>query len=123
ISVVDSGVFLSGNTDGDLYGFLMEPGSAPFGNRALGSPTEISYSMQANIVNYTKGYEYVTFNEAIPSGNPINVKCYYYAQGIPRSVFFYNNVLTIRPSPYTQYTVELGAYLTPAAFLTQSSAI
>lgn len=123
ISVVDSGVFLSGNTDGNLYGFLMEPGSAPFGNKALGNGSLTDYSMTSNIVNYTKGYAYVTFNKAIPAGTPINAKCYYYAQGIPRSVFFYNNVLTIRPSPNTQYTVELGAYLTPAAFLAQANAI
>ncbi len=36
---------------------------------------------------------------------------------------FYNNTLTLRNVPDTQYLVELDAYLSPSAFLTSASAI
>jgi hypothetical protein len=35
IIVADSGQFLSNNADGDIYGLLMSPGTAPLGNTAL----------------------------------------------------------------------------------------
>lgn len=117
IQVADSGQFLSNNTDGDLYGLLMSPGAAPFGNTALVG----GYSTTLNTVNYTSGRVNVTFPTAIPLGTSITAKCYFYTEGLPRSVFWYNNTLTLRPCPNTQYTVELSAYLTPSAFLSLSN--
>lgn len=120
VEVCDSGVFLSSATDGDLYGLLMQPGNAPFGNQPLGSNV---YSTTSNTVNYSDGVATVTFNASIPSGAPINAECLFFQPGLPRAVLFYNNTLTIRPPPDISYNVQMAAYLTPAAFLGSGSAI
>lgn len=120
IIVQDSGQFLSNNTDGDLYGLLMTPGQSPNGGQPLGGNV---YSTTQNTVNYNTGVVNVTFPVNIDSGISISAQCFYYEQGIPRSVLFYNNILTVRPPPNTQYLIEIDAYLTPAAFLTTNNAI
>ncbi len=112
IIVTDSGQFMENNTDGDLYGILMSPGPYPTGNLPLVG----GYSTTLNTVNYNTGVINVTFPQAIPSGVPINVECYFIEQGLPRAILFYNNTLTIREPPNMQYLVELDAYLSPAAF-------
>lgn len=124
-TITDSGIFLENATGNTLYGLLMEPGQPPFGNTALSSPMSIpnSYSMTVNTVNYSTGQVNVTFPSAPPAGVPIQVQSYYFEQGLPRAVLFYNNTLTLRPPPNIQYTVELDAYLTPAAFLTTTQAL
>lgn len=76
-----------------------------------------------NVVNYLTGEINVTFPKAVPAGNNINVACYFFASGLPRSILFYNNVITLRAIPALQYVVEMDAYLTPAAFLQSSDAI
>lgn len=119
IVVADSGQFLSGVTDGNLYGLLMQPGAAPYGNTALSG----GYSTTSNVVDYVNGVAYVTFPTAIPDGAPINAQCYFYEQGIPRAILYYDNVITIRPPPNIQYLVEMEAYLSPAAFLSTSASI
>jgi hypothetical protein len=115
ILVTDSGQFLDGNTN---YGLLMAPGSAPFGNSALVG----GYSTTKNTINYQTGTINVTFPQNVPSGNNINVQCYFFQTGLPRAILFYNNVITLRNVPAMQYLVELTGYLTPAAFLNTSSA-
>ena len=78
----------------------------------------------SNVINYLTGQATnVFFPQAIPSGTPISVQANFYQLGIPRAVLFYNNTLTFRAPPNTQYLVELDCYLTPAAFLTQSQSI
>ena len=119
IVVADSGQFLTGNTSGNLYGLLMAPGNAPFGNNALSG----GYSTTSNTVNYNTGVAHVTFPTAIPSGNNIQAQCYFFQQGLPRAVLFYNNVITVRPPPDISYLVVLDAYLSPAAFLSTSAAL
>jgi hypothetical protein len=116
VVVADSGQFLSGNVN---YGLLMSPGAAPFGNTALPG----GYSTTSNTVNYATGVATVTFPVAIESGTNINAQCYFYNQGLPRAILFYNNVITVRPPPDIAYLVELEAYLTPAAFLDSAAAI
>ena len=93
IVVSDSGIFLNAslNTSGDLYGALMAPGKAPYGNAILSG----GYTTALNTVNYTTGSANVTFPSNIPSGNPINAQCYFYEPGLPRAILFYNNVLTL----------------------------
>jgi hypothetical protein len=115
VVVQDSGQFLEGNVN---YGLLMKPGPAPFGNESLGT-----YSTTENTVNYLTGQVNVTFPVNIPSGNNINVQCYFFETGLPRAILFYNNVITLRSPPDTQYLVEMDAYLTPAAFLSTSQAV
>ena len=48
---------------------------------------------------------------------------YFYQTGLPRSVLFYNNVITLRSPPAQSYLIELDAYLSPAAFLNSESAL
>ncbi len=113
VIVHDSGQFLASATDSDLYGFLISPLPAP----GPGLPLNGGYSMTSNTVNYNTGAVNVSFFNAPPAGTPIQVQCYFYEEGIPRSILFYNNTLTVIPPPNTQYLVELGAYLSPAAFI------
>lgn len=120
IVVADSGQFLSGNTGGDLYGLLMSPGLPPYGV----TPLSNGYSITQNTINYNTGVATnVYFPVAIPSGTPIQAQCYFYQQGLPRAILFYNNCLTVRPPPNISYLVELNAYLSPAAFLSSGQAI
>lgn len=116
VVVTDSGQFLTSNVN---YGLLMTPGTAPFGYSTLSG----GYSTTLNTINYLTGDVNVTFPVSIPSGANISVQCYYFQNGLPRSILFYNNTLTLRSPPDKQYLVELDAYLSPAAFLTSSQAV
>lgn len=113
--VTDSGQFLNSNSN---YGLLMNPGKAPFGNQSLGN-----YSVTENTVNYLTGTINVTFPDNVPAGNNINVQSFFFQTGLPRAMLFYNNVLTLRNVPDSQYLVELDAYLTPAAFLNTTDSV
>jgi hypothetical protein len=126
ITIADSGQFLSGNTGSHLYGLLMEPGLAPLGNLPLpnGGSLPTPYSTLQNTINYSTGVATnVYFPTAIPDGTPIQAQCYFYEPGLPRSLLYYNNCISLRPPPNTQYLIELDAYLSPAAFLTKSAAL
>ena len=117
--VTDSGQFLLSGTGEDLYGLLLNPGSAPLGNTALSG----GYSTTSNTVNYNTGLVNVTLPSIPPAQTPIQAQCYFYEPGLPRTILFYNNTLTIRNPPNTQYLVELDAYLTPAAFLSTTQSV
>jgi hypothetical protein len=88
------------------------------GGTIVGSP-----STEPNMINYLTGAATVTFPTTIPSGAQINGQCYFFQAGLPRAILYYNNVLTIRSPPSSQYLVELDAYLSPAAFLNSSAAL
>ncbi len=119
VIITDSGQFLDSSTDGTLYGLLIQPGNPPYGDVSLNG----GYDMDTNTVNYNTGLVNVTFFDAPAENVPIQVQCYFYEQGIPRSILYYNNTITMSPPPNTQYLVEMGAYLTPAAFLQSSDAV
>lgn len=116
VVVQDSGQFLSGNVN---YGLLMKPGTAPYGYSALSG----GYSITSNTINYTTGVANVTFPVSIPAGQNINAQVYFFNPGLPRALLYYNNIITLRNPPDTQYLVELEAYLTPAAFLSSADSI
>jgi hypothetical protein len=118
VVVADSGQFLSTTGNGDLYGLLMSPGPAPFGNASLGV-----YDINTNTINYMTGEANVLFPVAIPAGNPIQFQCYFVQSGLPRAILYYNNVITLFNPPNTQYLVEMDAYLSPAAFLSTGQAL
>lgn len=119
VNVIDSGQFLTGDTGGQLYGLLVQnTGSYPNGLATLGT-----YSTTSNTVNYQTGQVNVTFATPPPMGAQIQAQCVFFQPGIPRALLYYDNVMSIRPPPNTQYTVEIGAYLTPAAFLGTTQAI
>lgn len=120
IIVQDSGIFLnSASNNGDLYGILVAPGNAPDGNGALPG----GYSVTSNTINYNTGVANITFPSPIPAGANIQAACYFYEQGIPRAILFYNNTITLRAPPNTQYVVEMTAYLSPAAFMNTAAAL
>ena len=126
ISVCDTGIFYYPTPDeapfvpqGSLYGIMMQPGSAPDGNQILSG----GYAIDSNTVNYTTGQVIVYFKEIIPDGTPINAQCYFYEPGLPRSLLFYNNTLTLRNPPNQQYLISTEGYLSPSAFLTSSDAV
>lgn len=113
--VADSGQFLSTNR---TLGLLYQPGTNPFGYTDYNS-----YSSTSNVVDYANGTAYVNFPSAPADGTDIQAQCYYFQQGIPRAVLFFNNTLTIFPPPNIPYLISLTAYLSPAAFLTTSQAM
>lgn len=113
--ITDSGQFLSSNVN---LGLLMNNGPAPYGNTSLGT-----YSATQNVVDYLNGTIYVTFPQPVPSGIPINVMCYFYQPGMPRTAMFFSNSIVLRTVPDQQYKVEMTAYLTPAAYLSSTDAI
>jgi len=83
IQVSDSGIFLeTASTTGDLYGLLMEPGNASFGNQPLPG----GYSISLNTVNYATGVAVVTFPAPIPAGFPINAECLFFQPGLPGNI-------------------------------------
>jgi len=123
IVVCDSGQFLTGNMN---YGLLMTPGAAPRGNATLvnGGGLINTYATTQNTINYFTGVATnVYFPTAIPAGVPIGAQYYYFQTGLPRSILYYNNIITLRSPPDRQYLVELDAYLSPAAFLNTEGAI
>jgi hypothetical protein len=116
VVVQDSGQFLETDIN---QGLLMSPGQAPYGNVGL----EPGYSDGINTVNYLTGVVNVSFPVNIPPGQPINAQCYYFQTGLPRSILYYNNVITLRMPPNTQYLVEMDGYMSPAAFMTSVDAV
>lgn len=116
VIVQDSGQFLIGDVN---YGILMEPGKAPNGNNSLAG----GYTITSNTINYFTGVVNVTFPVPIPSGQNISAQCLFFQTGFPRAILYYNNCLTLRSPPDTQYLVELDAYLSPAAFLVSDKAL
>jgi hypothetical protein len=120
VIVTDSGEFLADNIN---YGLMIQPGPAPLGNLPLPGPPGANYTTTLNTINYFTGQAIVEFPVDIPAGNNINVNCYYFQSGLPRAILYYNNCLTLRVPPSSQFTVELQGYLSPAAFLNTSQAI
>ena len=128
IIVQDSGQFLIDNLGSRHanYGLLMAPGNAPFGYSSLFNTLAqtTAYSTTQNTFNYFTGEALnVTFPAPIPAGADILAQCYFFQCGLPRSVLYYNNTLTLRSPPDKQYLVELDAYLTPSAFLSSEAAL
>lgn len=114
--VQDSGTFLTSNVN---YGLLMSPGAAPRSYSSLSG----GYSTALNTVNYLTGQATFNFPSPVPVGVNITAQCYYFQCGLPRSILYYNNTLTLRSPPDKQYLVSLDAYMTPAAFLSSSEAL
>ena len=83
VVVTDSGLFFNNDLN---YGLLIEPGKAPNGNLPLPDNGGDAYSTTLNTINYFTGEITVMFPVAIPSGNNINVQCYFFQSGLPRSI-------------------------------------
>jgi hypothetical protein len=116
VVIADSGQFLEGNIN---YGLLMTPGQAPTGNSSLpnGGSLPDTYTTTQNTINYLTGIATnVYFPVAIPAGVNISAQCYFFQTGLPRTMLYYNNTITLRSPPDRQYLVEVDGYLSPAAF-------
>lgn len=123
-TITDSGIFLQSSTNGDLYGLLINYQSSGVNNSyPLGYSSLGGYSTSSNTVNYITGVVNVTLPTTPLAGSNIQAQCYFFQSGIPRAILFYNNVIKVRPPPNIPYLIELGAYLTPAAFLRTTQAI
>lgn len=133
-TLTDTGIFLQGNNAGQLYGLLIQsenPGTinpypfnyVPLTTSVSGGSVFNSYSLTQNTVNYMNGMVNVTFPVAPIADSAIQAQCYFYQQGLPRAILYYNNCLTIRPPPDIPYLVEIDAYLTPAAFMNTGQAV
>ncbi len=126
VTVQDSGQFLidgSGNYQAN-YGLLMTPlpANAPAITNSNALPG--GYSTTQNTVNYVTGViSNLYFPSVIPAGQEIAVQVLYFQTGLPRSILYYNNTLTLRSPPDKQYLVQLDAYLSPAAFMASTQAI
>jgi len=121
IVVCDSGQFLQGNLN---YGLLMQQGNAPFGNLPLTGGPIPNYSTTQNTINYFNGtIKNLYFPQAIPNGVNINAQCFLFQCGLPRSILFNNNIITLRSPPSQSYLVELDAYLSPAGFMATNQAL
>ena len=117
--VSDSGQFLNDGVSKKFdYGLLMNPGTAPFGYTAFNT-----YSTTQNTINYITGQGNVTFSSPPAAGAAISAQAFLFQCGLPRGVLFWNNTILLRSPPDQQYLVELDAYLSPAAFLSQPNAI
>ena len=73
-------------------------------------------------INYETGAISVTFLQAIPAGNPIQIQYNPTVLNIPLSILFFQNQFTLRPVPDQGYTIELIAYRQPAQALLQLAA-
>lgn len=89
-----------------------------------------AYTTGGEITSFTNTINYLTgdttdvfFPNEIANGAPIYAQCIFYQLGMPRAVLFYNNILTFRSPPSSQFVVEMDAYLSPAAFLSSSQAV
>lgn len=119
VVIQDSGQFLNTGTTGQLYGLLMFAQNPPLGGAGLPG----GYSQVTNTVNYNTGLVNITYEDPPQAGAIIQAQCYFYQQGLPRTILFYNNVITVMPPPNTTYLIELDAYLSPAAFMGSTGAI
>lgn len=125
ITSLDPGVFITAT---DVNGFTMtvtDSGQFLDSNQQVGFlQTSVGSTVQyAGTVNYSTGVVNVIFSGGVAAGANINAQCYFFEQGLPRAILFYNNTITVMPPPNIPYTIEMDAYLTPAAFLDSAAAI
>lgn len=78
---------------------------------------------QTNFINYLTGVATVTFPSAPPLGTNIYGQCLFFETGLPRSMVYFNQTITLRSPPDRAYQVQLDAYLSPAAFFNTNAAI
>lgn len=59
----------------------------------------------------------LTFNQAVPSGNDINIQYTQAVLGTPYTMLFFQEQFVLRPIPDQAYTIELTAYRNPSQAL------
>jgi hypothetical protein len=63
----------------------------------------------------------LTFTQAVPSGNDINIQYIQMVQGQPYNMLFFQNQFVVRPVPDQSYTIEVTAYRDPSKALLGTS--
>lgn len=93
-------------------------------NVALGTTLNVTDDGNGNLIgngtgaiDYDTGVISVTFSQAIPAGNQIQVQYNPANMNIPLSIMFYQNQFTLRPVPDQGYSIELIAYRQPSQAL------
>lgn len=83
-----------------------------------GAGNLIGDCLAGGTINYNSG-EIVglTFIEAIPSGNNINIHYTQSVQGMPYNILFFQDQFVLRPIPDQAYTIEITAYREPSQAL------
>ena len=83
-----------------------------------GNGTLIGDCVVGGSINYDTGaIANLTFTQAIPQGNVIQIQYNPTVLSIPLSILFFQNQFTLRPVPDRGYTVELTAYRQPTQAL------
>ena len=75
----------------------------------------------ASTLNYITGVVSILFNNAIPTGNPINCQVVPYQASRPVAMLFYNDTIFLRPIPDASYLVNIQAYVNPFACINGAS--
>lgn len=93
-------------------------------NVALGQTLNVTDDGNGNLIgngigtiDYETGIISVSFVNAIPSGNQIQVQYAPALMNFPLSIMFFQNQFTVRPVPDQGYTIELIAYRQPSQAL------
>jgi hypothetical protein len=87
-------------------------------DRATGTWKVInSTTVVAGSINYITGVGTITFANAIPAANQLTISSVPYSAGRPVSMLFFDNVITLRPTPDTEYLVRIEAFKLPSALL------
>lgn len=79
--------------------------------------------LSAGLINYQTGeITNLTFSQAIPQGNAIQILYNPIQETTPTSILFFQNQFTLAPTPDQGYTIELVAYRQPSQALTKTAA-
>jgi hypothetical protein len=114
--------------------FIVDSGTTSVANANLGILIETDSTFQtilgpsivsggSGTVNYLTGVCTFTTLADVMAGSNINTQCSPYSSGVPRIALFFNNTIKMYPVPDRTYKVQFDTYITPAQFLTTTSAL
>jgi hypothetical protein len=88
-----------------------------------GNGNLIGDCLAGGTINYLTGaVASLTFTNAIPQGNDVQIQYNPYQSSIPLSILFFQNQFVLRPVPNAGYTVTLVAYRQPSQALANTPA-
>lgn len=103
----------------DGLGNLYQTDSS-FQNGPSGPP---SLPILAGTVNYLTGICTFTFNNTVLATTDIQVQTIPFVPGTPRFCLFFNNCIKLFPVPRQSHTIKMDCFVTPAQFLSTTSAV
>lgn len=93
---------------------------ASFQNGPSGPPT---LPVLAGSVNYLTGACTFSFNNTVLNTTDIQVQTVPFVPGVPRFCLFFNNTIKLFPVPRMSHTIKMDCFITPAQFLSTTSAV